>query len=161
MMFRKLELQAIILIQNSCNINNLQTFHILLFFTTHPTLECTLFCFVKKFNPLSLVVRTILFRISYSECVSFTAQAKTSKVWEPLSCLHASATEHLSRLLGSAQCAGMPIWPLLLVPQQSVVVGMESTLFIAPSRFHCQHSLIHPSLHGGPWRERAVRFKVM
>ncbi len=63
--------------------------------------------------------------------MSFRAQAKTSNVCGPLSCLHASATEHLSRLLGSTQWAVTPMKPLLLELQQSVVVAMKSISDIA------------------------------
>ncbi len=63
--------------------------------------------------------------------MSFRAQAKTSKVCGPLSCLHPSATEHFSRLLGSTQWAVTLMKPLLLELQQSVVDAMKSISDIA------------------------------
>ncbi len=67
----------------------------------------------------------------YSEWMSLSAVAKTSKVWEPLSCLQARAADRLVRSVGFTQWAVTPRKLLLLTDQQSVVVAMWSTLLIS------------------------------
>lgn len=54
-----------------------------------------------------------------------------SNVWARFNCLHARATECLSKLHRSSQCTVMPIKLLLLTVQQSDVVAMYAILLIA------------------------------
>ena len=70
-----------------------------------------------------------------SEWISCNALPSTSKVCGPFICLHASATEHLFRVLGSSQWAVTPKKLLRLVLQQSVVVAMTLTVDIASIMF--------------------------
>lgn len=68
-------------------------------------------------------------------CISVRASASAVKLCGPFSCLHASAAQHLCRLVGCIQCAVTPMKPFLCAVQQSVVVLMNSTSRIATLRF--------------------------
>lgn len=79
-----------------------------------------------KFDPLSVVVRTIFSLILNSVWISFSAPARAEKVCDPLSCLHARAAQDLCMVWGLNQCAVTPMKPRRCAIQQSVFVAMNS-----------------------------------